>query len=186
MQKWVLRKCCRVSQKLVNAGVFKHLPLCSAPLNPYYIRYFWSSRNERRPLSMQKCVLTKCCGISQKWWMLDHSNLCYCFQHPRKLTAKDFWNSRNDIKPPSQQKCVLRQCCGVSQKWWMLDLWNLCYCVHHPRKLTANDFWNSSNRQKSPFSAKMCLEKMLWGISETVNARVFKPLPLCSAHLNTY
>ena len=29
----------------------------------------------------------------------------------------------------------------------------------------------------------MCFEKMLWGISEMVNARVFKPLPLCSAPL---
>ena len=26
---------------------------------------------------------------------------------------------------------------------------------------------------------------MLWGISELVNARVFKPLPLCSAPLET-
>ena len=24
----------------------------------------------------------------------------------------------------------------------------------------------------------MCFEKMLWGISETVNARAFKPLPI--------
>ena len=27
----------------------------------------------------------------------------------------------------------------------------------------------------------MCFEKMLWGISELVNAKAFKPLPLCSA-----
>ena len=31
----------------------------------------------------------------------------------------------------------------------------------------------------------MCFEKMLWGISETVNARAFKPLPLWSAPLKT-
>ena len=35
-------------------------------------------------------------------------------------------------------------------------------------------------------SKKMCFEKMLWGISEMVNARAFKPLPLCSAPLKTY
>ena len=29
----------------------------------------------------------------------------------------------------------------------------------------------------------MCFEKMLFGISEMVNARAFKPLPLCSAPL---
>ena len=27
---------------------------------------------------------------------------------------------------------------------------------------------------------------MLWSISQTVNARAFKPLPLCSAPLKTY
>ena len=32
----------------------------------------------------------------------------------------------------------------------------------------------------------MCFEKMLWGISEMVNARTFNPLPLCSATLITY
>ena len=31
----------------------------------------------------------------------------------------------------------------------------------------------------------MCFEKMLWGISELVNAIVFKPLPLCSAPLES-
>ena len=31
----------------------------------------------------------------------------------------------------------------------------------------------------------MCFEKMLWGISEMVNGRALKPLPLCSAPLKT-
>ena len=35
-------------------------------------------------------------------------------------------------------------------------------------------------------SAKMCFEKMLQGILEFVNARACKPLPLCSASLETY
>ena len=38
----------------------------------------------------------------------------------------------------------------------------------------------------SHFLSKKVFEKMLWGISETVNARAFKPLPLCSAPLKTY
>ena len=40
--------------------------------------------------------------------------------------------------------------------------------------------------KESHFLSKMCFEKMLWSISEMVNARAFKPLPLCSAPLNTY
>ena len=43
---------------------------------------FWSSRNNRKPLSHQECVLKKCCGVSQKWWMLELSNLSHCVQHP--------------------------------------------------------------------------------------------------------
>ena len=86
---------------------------------------FWSSRNESKPLSQQKCVLRKCCGVSQKWWMLEFSNLCHCVQHPWKLTSRDYWSSRNKSKPLSKLKHVLRKCSGVSQKWWMLELSNL-------------------------------------------------------------
>ena len=39
---------------------------------------------------------------------------------------------------------------------------------------------------KVTLSTKMCFEKMPKGISEMVNARAFKPLPLCSAPLKTY
>ena len=36
------------------------------------------------------------------------------------------------------------------------------------------------------YLSKMYFEKMLWSISQTVNARALKPLPLCSAPLKTY
>ena len=133
--------------EMVNARAFKPLPLCSAPLK-ITCRDFWSSRNERKPLSKQTCVLRKCCGVSQKWWMLELSNLCHCVQHPWKLTSRDFWSSRNERKPLSKQTCVLRKCCGVSQKWWMLEPSNLCHCVQHPWKLTCRDFWSSRNERK--------------------------------------
>ena len=113
----------------------------------------------RKPLSQQKCVLRKCCGVSQKWWMLQLSNLCHCVQHPWKLTSTDFWSSMNNRKPLSQQKCVLRKCCGVSQKWWMLALSNLCHCVQHPWKLTSKDFWSS---MESHFPRRVL---KLWGIT---------------------
>ena len=105
-------------------------------------RDFWSSRNKRKPLSMQKCVLRKCCGVSQKQWLLELLNLCHCVQHPWKLTSRDFWSSRNTRKPFSLQKCVLRKWCGVSQKQWMLVLSNLCHCVQHPWEFTSRNYWS--------------------------------------------
>ena len=142
--------------------------------------------NERKPLSKQKCVLRKCCGVSQKWWMLELSNLCHCVQHLWKLTSRDFWSSRNERKPLSKQTCVLRKCCGVSQKWWMLELSNLCHCVQHPENLLVGSSGALGTKESHFLSKNMCFEKMLWGISEMVNARAFKPLPLCSAPLKTY
>ena len=101
----------------VNARAFKPLPLCS--MHPWKLtsRDFWSSRNKRKPLSQLKHVLRKCCGVSQKQWVLEFSNLCHCVLHPWKLTSRDFWSSRNKRKPLSQLKHVLRKCSGVSQKW---------------------------------------------------------------------
>ena len=110
--------------EMVNARAFKPLPLCLAPLK-LTSRDFWSCRNERKPLSKEKCVLRKWCGVSQKWWMQELSNLCHCVQHPWKLTSRDYWSSRNDRKPLSKLKHVFRKCSGVSQKWWMLELSNL-------------------------------------------------------------
>ena len=98
----------------------------------------------------------------------------------------DFWSSKNNRKPLSKQKCVLRKCSAVSQKWWMLELSNLCHYVQHPWKLTNRDFWRSRNTRKPLIEAKTCFEKMQCSISEMVNARSFKPLPLCSAPLKTY
>ena len=152
----------------------------------WYWGDFWSSRNDRKPLSKQKCVLRKCCGVSQKWWMLEISNLCHCVQQPWTLTSKDFWSSRNTRKPLSKQKCVLRKCCGVSQKWWVLELSNLCHCVQYPWKLTSRDYWSSRKERKPLSKLKTCFQKMQWSISEMVSARAFKPLPLSSVPLKTY
>ena len=95
---------------------------------------------------------------SQKWWMLELSNLCHCVQHPWKLTSRDFQSSRNESKPLSQQKCVLRKCCGVSQKWWMLELSNICKWVQHPWKLTNWDHWSSRNERKPLSKLKNAVE----------------------------
>ena len=135
---------------------------------------------------LSKNVWRKCYGEPQKQWMLELSNLCHCVQHPWDYTSRDFCRSRNESKQVFKQKCVLRKCCRVSQKWWVLELSNVCSYVYHPCKLPSRDFWSTRNKRKSLSKQKCVFEKMLWGISETVNARAFKPLPLCSAPLKTY
>ena len=164
--KHVLRKCSKVSQKSVNARAFKPLPLCSVPLRKLTGLDFWNSRNERKTLSKQKCVLRKCSKVSQKQCMLELSNLCHCVQYPSKLTSRDFWSSRNERKPLSKQKCVLWKCCGVSQKWWILELSKLCHYVQHPWKLTSRDYWSSRNERKPLSKLKHVLRKCSKSISE--------------------
>ena len=107
--------------------------LCHCVQHPWKLtgRDFWSSRNKRKPLSNQKCILRKWGGVSHKQWMLELSNLCHCIQHLWKLTCRDFWSSRNKRKPLSKQKCILRKWGGVSHKQWMLELSNLCHCIQH-------------------------------------------------------
>ena len=73
-------------------------------------RNFWSTGNESKRLSMQKCVLRNCCGVSQKWWMLELPNLLSL------LTSRNFWSSRNEIKPLSKLKHVFRKCCVLSSE----------------------------------------------------------------------
>ena len=115
--------------------------------------------------------------------MLELSNLCHCVQHPWKLTGMDFWSSRNKWKPLSKLQHVLRKCCGVSQKQWMLELSNICHCVQHPWKLTSRDYWSSRNNRNTLLQQKCLLRKCCGVLSEMVNARAFKPLPLCSPPL---
>ena len=135
--------------------------LCHCVQHPWKLtcRDFWSSRNKRKPLSKEKCILRKCCRVSHKQWMLEFSNLCHCVQHPWKLTCRDFWSSRNKRKPLSKQKCILRKCCGVSHKQWMLELSDLCHCFQHPWKLTCRDLWSSRNKRKPLSKQKFILRK---------------------------
>ena len=135
---------------------------------------------------MQKCVFRKCCGVSQKWWILELSNLIHWVQHPWKLTSRSFWSSRNKTKLLSKQKCDLWKC-----HWY---LWNgECYSFQtlaivfntHENLLVGISGALVMNENHS-LRKKMCFEKMLWGTSEMVNARTFNPFLLCSAPMNTY
>ena len=119
-QKWCFEK--NVVGYLRNGECWSFPNLCHFVLHPWKLtsRDFWSSRTERKPLSKEKCVFWEtCCGVSQKWWVLELSNLYHCVLHPWKLTSRDFWSPKNKRKLLSKQKCVLRKCCGVSQKQWM-------------------------------------------------------------------
>ena len=64
----------------VNARAFKSVPLWQH-LWKLNSRDYWSSRNKRKPPSKLKHVFRTCSGVSQKWWMLELSNLCHCVQH---------------------------------------------------------------------------------------------------------
>ena len=174
-----------ITSEMVNARSFQLFAIVFSTHENLLVGISLALGTKIKPLSKHKCILRKCHGVYQKWWILEHSTLCNCVQHPWKLTCRDFWSSRNKKKPLSKQKCVLKKCCGVSQKWWMVGLTNLCQCVEHPWTLACWDFWMSRNKWK-PLSKQKCFEKMLWGISEMVNARAFNPLPLCSAPLKTY
>ena len=127
--------------------------LCYCVQHPWTLtnRDFWSSRDmiERHFLS-KNVFWENAAGVSQKWWILDLSDLCHCVQHPWTLTSRDYWSSWNKRKPLSKLKHVFRKCSGVSQKWWILELSNLCHCVQHPWQLTSRNFW-SSRKKKGPF-----------------------------------
>ena len=66
----------------------------------------------------------------------------------------------------------------------MLELSNLCHCVQHPENLLV-DISGALGTKESHFLSKNVFWEMLWGISEMVNARAFKPLPLCSAKVGS-
>ena len=149
----------------VHARAFKPLPLCLVPLKNLLVWISGDSRNERKPLSKQNCVLKKFCGVSQKQCMLELSNLCHCVQYPENWLARDFWSTRNERKPLSKLKHVLRKCSKVSQKQCMLELSNLCHCVQYPWKLTSRDFWSSRNERK-PLSKQNCVLKKFCGVSQ--------------------
>ena len=56
----------------------------------------------------------------------------------------------------------------------MLELSNLSHCVQHTWKDISRDF-GALGMKESYFLRKKNFGEMLWGISETVNARAFKP-----------
>ena len=99
--KHVLRKCSGVSQKW---WMLELSNLCHCVQHPWKLtsrKLLAALGTQESQLSKLKHVFRKCCGVPQKWWMLELSNLCHCVQHPWKLTSRDYFSSRNDTgKPP--------------------------------------------------------------------------------------
>ena len=148
---------------LRNMWMPELLKLCHCVQHPWKLtsRDFWSSRNERKHLSKEKCVLWEtCCGVSQKQWLLELSKLCQCVQHPWKLTSRDFWSSRNKRKLLSKQKWFLRKCCGLSQKWWVLEISTFAIVFSTPEKLLV-EISGALWMKESHFLSKICFEKIL-------------------------
>ena len=102
----------------------------------------------------------KRCGVSQKWWMLELSNLSHCFQLQRKLTSRDFWSSKNEKKPLSKQKCVLKKCCrDITEMVNVRDFNSYAIVFNNPENLLVRDFWSSRKKRKSPSKQKYVLRK---------------------------
>ena len=85
------------------------------------------------------------------------------------LNKNVFWE--NDVGYLSNSEC------------YSLQTFDIVFIT--PENLLVG-IYGSLGMKKTISPAKMSFEKMLWDISETVNARASKPLPLCSAPLKTY
>ena len=163
----------------------------SSPEN-LLVGIYGAARNERKVLSKLNCVLRKCCGVSQKWWMLELSNLCHCVLHPWKLTSRI--SGALGKKAPFSKKATFSETAKLSNlchmfctpenavssrnvplrnhgekmlelQKQMLELANLCHCVQHHWKLTSRDYWSSRNERKPLSQLKHVLRKCC-GVSQ--------------------
>ena len=183
----VLRKCSRVSQKQWMPEL-SHLCHCIQHSWKITSRDFWSSMNERKPLSKLKDVFWEnSCGVSQTQWKPKLSDLWHCVLHPWKITSRDFWSSR-----------TIRESCFLSKNvfWenavgylrnsecYSFQTFAIMFCT--PDTILVRDFWSSRNKRKSLSWVNHDLRKCSGVSSEMVNASASKALPLCSAPLKTY
>ena len=103
-------------------------------------RDYWSSRNERQPLSKLKHVLRRCSGVSQKQCMLSFQTFAIVFSTPENLLVGI--SGVLGMKGSSWPQDVSTG--GRSAKWLNhLDNRNLCHCVQHPENCTSRDYWSS-------------------------------------------
>ena len=130
----------------------------------------------RNPLSKLQHVLRKCCGVSQKQWMLELSNLCHCVQHPWKLTSRDYWSSRNDSKSTFTAKmCFGKNAVGYLRTWWMLELSNLCHLCSAPSENLLVEITGALGKNESHFLQQKCVlgkccgDSQKWWVLELSN-----------------
>ena len=143
---------------MVNARAFKPLPLCSASPWNLTSRDFWSSRNEGKPLSQQKCVLRKCCWVSLK--QMDaraFKPLPLWFSSPENLQVKISGALGMKESHYLSKNVFWENAVGYLRYGECLELSNLCHCVQHRWKLTSKDFWSSRNEGKATFNQQKCV-----------------------------
>ena len=188
--KHVFRKCSKVSQKNSECGSFQTCAIVFSTPENWLVGISGALGMKVSHFLSKNVFWENAVGYlkkkKKKQWMLELSNLCHCVQHSWKVTSRDFWSSRNERKTLSKQNVFWENAVGYFKKQWMLKLSNLCHCVQHSWKVTSRDFWSSRNESK-PLSKQKCVLRKCCGVfQKTVNAKAFKPLPLCSALLKSY
>ena len=142
----------------VNARALNPLPLCSAPLK-LTCSNFWSSRNKRKQLPKQNCVLRKCCLGPPKWLMLELSILCIVFSNPDNLlvgitgtlgTKEIYFLSKNVFWGSVVGYLRNGECYGFQTFAIVFSTFE---------KLTWWDFWSSRNKRKQLPKQKCVLIK---------------------------
>ena len=128
--------------------------LCHCIQHPWKLtsRDVWNSRNERKPLSMQKFVFRKCSEVSQTQWMLEFQTFAIVFSTPENLLV-GISGALEMKEIHFLRKKIWRKWSGISLKQWMIELSNLSHCVQHPWKFNSRDFW-SSRMKGSHFLSK--------------------------------
>ena len=174
---------------MVRASAFIPLPWCIQ--HPWKLtgRDFWSSRNDRNPLSHQKFVLRKCCGyISLPLVLKLFKHFATVFSTPENVLVGISGALGNERKPLSQQKCVFKKMLwGFSEIVNVRAIQSYCHCAQNPWKLTGSDFWSSRN-DRNPLAQQKFVLRKCCGISPIPwwEQKLWKHVPLCSAPLKMY
>ena len=135
---------------------------CHCVQHPWKLtgRDFWSSRNDRNPLSQQKCVLRKCCRESHKQWKLELSKHCHFAHHSWKLLVGISGALGTKENHPQSKMCFAEMLWSISEMVKARAFKALPF-AHHPWKLTGRDFWSSRTKESHFLSKNVFWENVV-------------------------